>query len=65
MVLKYTPNGTPYREPPYSREEDAAFYKRLSNIQSLTVVAARPEERKSQMLQVDKPKRQPRTRKKG
>ena len=42
MVLKYTRDGIAYRQPPYSKEEDAAFYKRIGSIQSLTVVSSRP-----------------------
>jgi hypothetical protein len=29
MVRKYTPNGTPYREPPYTAAEEAEFYRRV------------------------------------
>jgi hypothetical protein len=30
MDLRYTPNGTPYQEPPYTPAEEAEFYRRMS-----------------------------------
>ena len=41
MVLKYTPDGNPYREPPYSAAEEAEFYRRMSG-GPVTVVKPAP-----------------------
>ena len=30
MVTKYTPQGNPYQEPPYTAAEEADFYRRIS-----------------------------------
>jgi hypothetical protein len=30
MVMKRTPNGTWYQEPPYTAAEEAEFYRRMS-----------------------------------
>jgi hypothetical protein len=31
MVTKFTPNGTPHREPPYTEAEEADFYRRVGS----------------------------------
>jgi len=44
MVLKKTPGGTPYLEPPYTPEEEADFYRRVGR-GPVTVVRPAPRER--------------------
>jgi hypothetical protein len=51
MVLKYTPNGIAYHEPPYTEAEEADFYRRVgggpvSVVRPATVVA--PKEKPPQ-----------------
>ena len=31
MVIRYSENGLPYSEPPYTKEEEADFYRRVGN----------------------------------
>ena len=42
MVLKYDDFGTPYREPPYSEEEDFEFWKAASGVSSFPSSNYRP-----------------------
>jgi hypothetical protein len=41
MVTKFDKNGHPYREPPYTWEEEQEFYRRFGN-GPITVVKGRP-----------------------
>ena len=47
MVLKYDDFGTPYREPPYSKEEEFEFWRRIGGVSSFPSANHRPAAVKS------------------
>ena len=51
MVTKYDINGHPYREPPYTWEEEQEFYRRFCGAKSLTVVKGPPLEKRQKCQQ--------------
>ena len=49
MTIEYiSKTGFVLHGPPYTKEEEAAFYKRIGKIKSLTVASSPPSERKAQ-----------------
>jgi hypothetical protein len=54
MVTKYTPNGNPYREPPYTAAEEAEFYRRVGGGPVTVVKPAAAPKQKPQPQQPEK-----------
>jgi hypothetical protein len=54
MVTRYTKKGNAYREPPYSAEEEAEFYRRMSG-GPITVVKPAPAAATKQKPQPQQP----------
>ncbi len=58
MAILKSIEGVILRGPPYTKKEDAAFYKRIGSIKSLTVASPLPSERKAQRPKAPKSQRQ-------
>lgn len=55
MAIVYKNGDFIVRGPPYTKKEEAEFYKRIGNIKSLTVVGQTPAERKARKQKEEQP----------